>query len=150
LETASGWRFSNNTDIRLDHSQIEFAQDNLRRVRGPFDSSGDFEFCGQPGRHDYYTDRRRADPEYADANDDVLGISQLFQTGTNFQTSFSTSKLSNELFGQPFEPFAAEQFAIHWLTQPLLKNFWAVSEPRTYLDRAKKFETSTSRIFREK
>src|SRR3979490_1443151 len=28
---------SNNTDIRLDHSPIEFAQNNLGRVRGPFD-----------------------------------------------------------------------------------------------------------------
>src|SRR6202030_4722268 len=28
---------SNNTDIRLDRSQIEFAQNNLHRVHGPFD-----------------------------------------------------------------------------------------------------------------
>ena len=28
---------SNNTDIRLDHSQIEFAKDSLRRAHGPFD-----------------------------------------------------------------------------------------------------------------
>src|SRR5260221_7875077 len=28
---------SNNTDIRLDHSQVEFAQNNLHRSRGPFD-----------------------------------------------------------------------------------------------------------------
>src|SRR5713226_9053668 len=28
---------SNNTDIRIDRSQIEFAQNNLRRVHAPFD-----------------------------------------------------------------------------------------------------------------
>src|SRR6266567_3991231 len=28
---------SNNTDVRLDHSQIEFAQNNLHRAHGPFD-----------------------------------------------------------------------------------------------------------------
>src|SRR6266480_704994 len=28
---------SNNTDIRLDRSQIEFAQNNLHRAHGPFD-----------------------------------------------------------------------------------------------------------------
>src|ERR1700756_2215871 len=28
---------SNNTDVRLDRSQIEFAQNNLHRVHGPFD-----------------------------------------------------------------------------------------------------------------
>src|SRR6266481_9837290 len=27
----------NNTDIRLDHSQIDFAQNNLHRAHGPFD-----------------------------------------------------------------------------------------------------------------
>src|SRR6266571_5259599 len=28
---------SNNTDVRLNHSQIEFAQNNLHRAHGPFD-----------------------------------------------------------------------------------------------------------------
>src|SRR5215472_9448911 len=28
---------SNNTDVRIDHSQIDFAQDSLRRAHGPFD-----------------------------------------------------------------------------------------------------------------
>src|SRR6267378_4942096 len=28
---------SNNTDVRLDRSQIEFAQNSLHRARGPFD-----------------------------------------------------------------------------------------------------------------
>src|SRR5205823_3632457 len=52
----------------------------------------------------------------------TFGYAQTFQTGTNFQTSFNTSKLSNNDILSIVNPSIATnlQFTV---TQPLLKNF---------------------------
>ena len=42
---------SNNTDVRLDHSQIEFAQNNLHRAHGPFDPLLTSSFADNRTRH---------------------------------------------------------------------------------------------------
>jgi outer membrane protein TolC len=113
---------SNNTDIRLDHSQIEFAQDNLRRVNGPFDPVATTSFADNRTKTPTITQIQGAPVLDTLAQSTTFGYSQLFQTGTNFQTSFSANKLSTNDSLSLLNPSLASnlQFTV---TQPLLKNF---------------------------
>src|SRR5882724_10262334 len=108
--------------IRLDHSQIEFAQDNLRRVRGPFDPVATSSFADSRGTTPTITQTAGAPILNTLTQTTTFGYSQLFQTGTNFQTSFSTSKLSTNSSASLLNPSLQSnlQFTV---TQPLLKNF---------------------------
>lgn len=113
---------TNNTDIRLDHSQIEFAQDNLQRVRGPFDPVATSSFIDNRAKSPTITQIQGAAVLETLTQTTSFGYSQLFQTGTNFQTSFSTNKLSTNDSLSLLNPSLASnlQFTV---TQPLLKNF---------------------------
>ena len=113
---------SNNTDIRLDHSQIEFAQDNLRRVKGPFDPVATSSFADNRTKSPTITQIQGAPVLETLTQQTLLGYSQLFQTGTSFQTSFSANKLSTNDSLSLLNPSLASnlQFTV---TQPLLKNF---------------------------
>jgi outer membrane protein TolC len=113
---------SNNTDIRLDHSQIEFAQDNLRRVRGPFDPVATSSFADNRAKSPTITQIQGAPVLETLTQTTTFGYSQLFQTGANFQTSFSANKLSTNDSLSLLNPSLASnlQFTV---TQPLLKNF---------------------------
>src|SRR4029077_18426211 len=77
---------SNNTDIRLDHSQIEFALDNLRRVHGPFDPIATSSFADNRAKSPTITQIQGAPVLETLTQATSFGYSQLFQTGTNFQT----------------------------------------------------------------
>jgi len=113
---------TNNTDIRLDHSQIEFAQDNLQRVRGPFDPVATSSFADNRAKSPTITQIQGAAVLQTLTQATMFGYSQLFQTGTNFQTSFSANKLSTNDSLSLLNPSLASnlQFTV---TQPLLKNF---------------------------
>jgi outer membrane protein len=113
---------SNNTDIRLDHSQIEFAQDNLRRVRGPFDPVATSSFVDNRAKSPTITQIQGAPVLETLTQTTTFGYSQLFQTGTSFQTSFAANKLSTNDSLSLLNPSLASnlQFTV---TQPLLKNF---------------------------
>ncbi|HLZ52472.1 MAG TPA: TolC family protein [Candidatus Acidoferrum sp.] len=113
---------SNNTDIRLDHAQIEFAQDNLRRARGPFDPLATSSFADNRTKTPTITQIQGAPVLDTLSQSTTFGYSQLFQTGTNFQTSFSANKLSTNDSLSLLNPSLASnlQFTV---TQPLLKNF---------------------------
>src|SRR5207244_7359554 len=113
---------SNNTDIRLDHSQIEFAQDNLRRAHGPFDPLATSSFADNRTKTPTITQIQGAPILDTLSQTTSFGYSQLFQTGTNFQTSFNSSKLStNDSLSLLNSSLSSNlQFTV---TQPLLKNF---------------------------
>jgi len=113
---------SNNTDIRLDHSQIEFALDNLRRVHGPFDPVATSSFADNRAKSPTITQIQGAPVLETLTQTTTFGYSQLFQTGTNFQTFFSANKLSTNDSLSLLNPSLASnlQFTV---TQPLLKNF---------------------------
>jgi len=113
---------SNNTDIRLDHAQIEFAQDNLRRTHGPFDPVATSSFADNRAKSPTITQIQGAPVLETLIQTTTFGYSQLFQTGTNFQTSFSANKLSTNDSLSLLNPSLASnlQFTV---TQPLLKNF---------------------------
>jgi outer membrane protein len=113
---------SNNTDIRLDHSQIEFAQDNLRRVRGPFDPVATSSFVDNRAKSPTITQIQGAPVLETLTQTTTFGYSQLFRTGTSFQASFAANKLSTNDSLSLLNPSLASnlQFTV---TQPLLKNF---------------------------
>src|SRR5437016_1918095 len=113
---------SHNTDIRLDRSQIEFAQNNLHRVHGPFDPLVTSSFADNRSKTPAITQTQGAAIPDTLAQTTTFGYAQTFQTGTNFQTSFNTSKLSNNDILSIVNPSIATdlQFTV---TQPLLRNF---------------------------
>src|SRR5437016_8711579 len=113
---------SNNTDIRLDRSQIEFAQNNLHRVHGPFDPLVTSSFADNRGKTPAITQTQGAAIPDALAQTTTFGYAQTFQIGTNFQTSFDASKLSTNNSLSLVNPSISTdlQFTV---TQPLLRNF---------------------------
>jgi outer membrane protein len=113
---------SNNTDIRLDHSQIEFAQNNLYRSHGRFDPLVTSSFADNRTKSPAITQVQGAAILDTLSQNTFFGYAQTFQTGTNFQTSFNASKLSTNDSLSLVNPSIATdlQFTV---TQPLLRNF---------------------------
>jgi outer membrane protein len=113
---------SNNTDIRLDRSQIEFAQNNLHRVHGPFDPLVTSSFADNRTKSPTITQTQGAPILNTLSQTTTFGYAETFQTGTNFQSSFSASKLSTNNSFSTLNPSIATdlQFSV---TQPLLRNF---------------------------
>ena len=112
---------ANNTDIRLDHYQIETAQNNLSRVHAPFDPLLTSSFLDQRTKSPTFTQLSGAPILNTLSQTTQLGYSQTLQTGTNFQTSFSANKFSTNSSFNFLNPSLATalQFTV---TQPLLRN----------------------------
>jgi len=114
---------ANNTDIHIDHAQIDFALDRVQRAHSRFD----------PLATSAFSDSRAKSPAISLVQGTTsildtlsqsfgLGYSQTFQTGTNLQASVSGNKSatnSNLAFVNP-SLSTNVQFT---LTQPLLRNF---------------------------
>ncbi len=113
---------SNNTDIRLDRAQIEFAQNNLHRAHGPFDPLVTSSFADNRTKSPTITQTQGAPILETLSQTTAFGLAKTFQTGTNFQSSFSASKLSTNNSFSTLNPSIATdlQFSV---TQPLLRKF---------------------------
>src|ERR1700674_3130150 len=113
---------SNNSDIQLDRSQIEFAQNNLHRTHGPFDPLVTSSFADNRTKSTTITQIQGAPILNTLSQTTTVGYAETFQTGTNFQSSFSASKLSTNSSLSTLNPSIATdlQFSV---TQPLLRNF---------------------------
>ena len=113
---------SNNTDVRLDRSQIEFAKNNLHRVHGPFDPLATSSFADNRTKSPTITQIQGAPVLDTLSQTTTFGYSQTFQTGTNFQTAFSANKLSTNDSLSLLNPSIASDLQFT-LTQPLLRHF---------------------------
>jgi len=113
---------SNNTDVRIDHSQIDYAQDSLRRAHGPFDPVATSSFSDSRAKSPTITQTQGAPVLNTLSQTTTFGYSQLFQTGTNFQTFFSNNKFSTNSSLSTVNP-SLSSFVQFTLTQPLLRNF---------------------------
>jgi outer membrane protein TolC len=113
---------SNNTDIRLDRSQIEFAQNNLHRTHGPFDPLVTSSFADSRAKSPTITQIQGAPILDTLVQTTTFGYAQAFQTGTNFQTSFNTNKLSTNDSLSLVNPSLASNLQFSF-TQPLLRKF---------------------------
>ena len=113
---------SNNTDIRLDRAQIEFAQNNLHRAHGPFDPLVTSSFADNRTKSPTIAQTQGAPILETLSQTTAFGFAKTFETGTNFQSSFSASKLSTNSILSTLNPSIATdlQFSV---TQPLLRNF---------------------------
>ncbi|HEX4545807.1 MAG TPA: TolC family protein [Candidatus Acidoferrum sp.] len=113
---------SNNTDVRLDHSQIDFAQDSVHRAFSPFDPRATSSFAGSRTKTPTITQIQGAPVLNSLSQTTTFGYSQSFQTGTNFQASFAANKSStNDILAFVNPSLSSNlQFTV---TQPLLRNF---------------------------
>jgi len=114
---------ANNTDIRLDHSQIDFAQNNLGRAHSPFDPVATSSFADTRAKSLTTSTLQGASILSALTQTTQLGYKQTFLTGTNFQTAFNANKFSTNSSFNTVNPALATavQFTV---SQPLLRNFW--------------------------
>jgi len=113
---------ANNTDVKLDRSQIDFAQNSLKRVHSPFDPAASSSFTDSRTKSPAINETQGASVPNTLSQTTTFGYTQTFQTGTNFQTSFSNNKLSTNSSLSLLNPSlsSAVQFTI---TQPLMRNF---------------------------
>jgi len=112
---------SNNTDIHLDHYQIETAENNLRRVYAPFDPLLTSSFSDQRAKSPTSTQLQGASILNDLTQQTQIGYAQTFQTGTNFQGLFIADKSSTNSSFNFLNPSISTtlQFTV---TQPLLRN----------------------------
>jgi outer membrane protein len=113
---------SNNTDIRIDHSRIDFALDNLGRTHSPFDPLATSSFSDSRAKTPAINQTQGATVPNNLSQATNFGYSQTFQTGTNFQTLFNNSKLSTNSSLSILNPSLSNTLQFT-LTQPLLRNF---------------------------
>src|SRR5260370_38682226 len=85
---------SNTTDIRLDHSQIEFAQNNLGRAHAPFDPLATSSFADTRAKT-LTTSKLQGALLLNDLTQTTqLAYKHTFLTGTNLQTPSNALQLS--------------------------------------------------------
>jgi outer membrane protein len=113
---------ANNTDVKLDRPQIDFAKNNLKRAHSPFDPAASSSFSDSRTKSPAINETQGASVPNTLSQTATLGYTQTFQTGTNFQTAFSNNKLSTNSSLSLLNPSlsSAIQFTI---TQPLMRNF---------------------------
>jgi outer membrane protein len=120
LDDAIRLAFSNNTDIHLNHAQLESAENGLHRSRSPFDPSLVSSFNAERVKSPSFTQLSGAPVLSTLAQNTQIGYAQIFLTGTNFQTSFFASKLSSNSTFNFFNPSISTSFAFN-ISQPLLR-----------------------------
>jgi len=113
---------SNNTDIRLDRSQIEFAQNSLHRAYGPFDPLVTSSFADNRIKSPTITQIQGAPILNTLSQTTTFGYAKRFRPRHELQSFFSASKLSTNSSLSTLNPSIATdlQFAV---TQPLLRHF---------------------------
>jgi len=113
---------ANNTDIRLDRSPMEFAQNNLARAHSPFDPVATSSFADIRAKSLTTSTLQGALILNDLTQTTQLGYRETFLTGTNFQTAFNANKFSTNSSFNTVNPSlsTAVQFTIG---QPLLRNF---------------------------
>jgi len=113
---------ANNTDVRLDHSQIDFAQNNLERAHSPFDPVATSSFADIRAKSLTTSTLQGASILSNLTQTTQLGYKETFLTGTNFQAAFNASKFSTNSSFNTVNPALSTnvQFTV---SQPLLRNF---------------------------
>jgi outer membrane protein len=121
LDDAIRLALANNTDIKLDHTQIDFATNGLHRSHQPFDPLFTGSFNDQRATSPSSTQLQGAPVLNTLTQLTQFNYSQTFQTGTNFQTSFNADKLSTNSSFNFINP-SISTFLQFTVAQPLLRN----------------------------
>src|SRR5438067_12076871 len=122
LDDAIRLALANNTDIRLDHSQIDSAQNDLGRAHSPFDPVATSSFADIRAKSLTTSTLQGASILSNLTQTTQLGYKETFLTGTNFQAAFNASKFSTNSSFNTVNPALSTnvQFTV---SQPLLRNF---------------------------
>src|SRR5579859_5240420 len=121
LEDAIRLALANSTDIRLDHTQIDFAKDEFHHMFGPFDPLFASSFNDQRAQSPASTQLQGAPVLNTLTQTTQMNYAQTFETGTNFQTSFNAQKFSSNSSFNFINP-SISTFLQFTVTQPLLRN----------------------------
>ena len=121
LDDAIRLALANNTDIKLNHTQIDFASDGLQRSRQAFDPLFSSSFSDQRATSPSSTQLQGAAVVNTLTQQTQFNYGQTFETGTNFQTSFNANKLSTNSSFNFINP-SISTFLQFTVTQPLLRN----------------------------
>src|SRR5213082_4059547 len=113
---------ANNTDIHIDHSQIDFAFDNLGRSHSPFDPVVSSSFADTRTKSLPFSSLQGAPIVSSLKQTTQMAYQQVLPTGTNFQASFNASKVSTNNSFNTVNPSLATTLEFT-VTQPLLRNF---------------------------
>ena len=122
LDDAIRLALANNTDVRLDHSQIDLAQNNLGRAQSPFDPVATSSFADIRAKSLTTSTLQGASILRDLTQTTQLGYKETFLTGTSFQTAFNAIKSSTDSSFNTVNPALSTnvQFTV---SQPLLRNF---------------------------
>ncbi len=122
LEDSIRLALANNTDVRLDYSQVQFAENALFRSHRPFDPGVTSSFSDQRGKIPAIAQTAGAPILNTLSQNTSINYGQTFETGTNFQSSFSADKLSTNSTLSLANPSITTSLSFT-VTQPLLRNF---------------------------
>src|SRR5439155_19559338 len=84
----------NNTDMRLERAQIDFAHNNLHRAKTAFDPLVTSSFSDNRAKSPTITQIQGPPVLDTLSQTTTLGVAKTFQTATNFQSPFNASKSS--------------------------------------------------------
>jgi outer membrane protein len=118
----------NNSDIRIDETQVENEKFNLLRTYQPFDPLFTAIFGGSRYSYPGYSQLQGVGiSPNATLNvltqSGQLSFSQTFQTGTNIQVGLGSIKSSTNSGFNYFNPYFTSTWNLQF-TQPLLRNRW--------------------------
>lgn len=120
LDDAIRLAFLNNTDIRINQTQLENAGNNLLRSRSPFDPAVLSSFSAERIKSPSFTQLSGAPVLSTLTQTTQIGYAQTFLTGTSVQTTFSANKLSSNSAFNFFNPSISTSLAFT-VSQPLLR-----------------------------
>jgi outer membrane protein len=111
---------ANNTNVRLDHTQIEFSQYAVMSALAPFDPALASSFNAFRQVSQASTTLAGAPKVNSLTQTTSVGLTQLLETGTNYSVLFNSSKSSTNDSFNTFNP-AFSTFLSFSFTQPLLR-----------------------------
>jgi HAE1 family hydrophobic/amphiphilic exporter-1 len=111
----------NNTNVRLNELPIETARFEVERAYQAFDPVATSSFNANRATTPAYTQLSGAPTLSTLSQEGIFDYNQTFQTGTNFDVNFSSSKLATNSIYETFNPSIFSGGTLT-LTQPLLRN----------------------------
>jgi len=122
LDDAVRLAMQNNSDIHIDQSNVDFARNDLHRRYAPFDPVATGSFVDQRIKTQTSSQLQGAQVLNSLTQTTQFGYTQVFPTGTNFQSFFGNVKSSTNSAFATLNPSYNTSWSFQ-VTQPLLKNF---------------------------
>ena len=120
LDDAIRLALENNTNIQLEHTQIEFAEFALIGSKAPFDPALASSFSALRALTPQYSQLGGAPTVNSLAQNTTLGLTQTVETGANYQVAFNAEKFSSNSSYNEFNPSISAGLLLTF-TQPLLR-----------------------------